>query len=82
MGKKLAKIQVKVTEFGLQVGMMVKKACAKFQSNILSSYRDYDGVACKTLIPLLTLLVSHLGFLLIIWSQILKWSVMISHFKK
>ena len=69
-GKKLAKVQVKVTEFGLRVGMMVKKAFAKFQSNILRSYSDYDGVAPKTLTPWRTLFVGHLRFLLIIWYQV------------
>ena len=69
-GKKFAKIQVEVTEFGPIVGMMVQKACAKFQSNILSSYRDYDGGAPETLTPLRTLFVGHFRFLLIIWYQV------------
>ena len=67
MGKILAKIQVKVTEFGLRVGMMVHKACAKVQSNILSSYRDYEGVTPETL---MLLFVGHFRFLLIIWYQV------------
>ena len=58
-GKKVATIHVKVTEFGLRVGMMVPKDCAKFQSHILTSYRDYDGVAHKTSTPLPTLPVGH-----------------------
>ena len=33
-------MQVRVTKFGLKLGLMILKACAKFQSNNLSSYRD------------------------------------------